>query len=114
MHVKDILSYHVEDIQDDMKRRRIRAARDLTKDSWTVSPNSNSSRRGRSVPGVVLGPGPLPPSATGTLEDPRLSSAVKRFYWYGSDGKMRYYPQNHFNPLFLSPLLTPQHSLLKG
>ena len=77
-----------------MKQLRSRAARESIKEGWTVAPNGNTNRRGRSVPGVVLGPGPLPPSATGTLEDPRLSSIVKRFYWYGSHGTMCYYPPN--------------------
>ena len=81
-----MLSCTVEDVQDDMKRERIKAARDRTKESKTVAPNSNTNRRGHSKPGVLLGPGPLPPSATGTLEDPRLSSTVKRYYWYGSNG----------------------------
>lgn len=81
-----MVSCTVEDIQDDMKREKIKAARECIKESWTMAPNSNTNRRGHSQPGVLLGPGPLPPSATGTLEDPRLSSIVKRYYWYGSDG----------------------------
>ena len=72
----------VADIQDDIKRQKNRTARSVMKVGWTMAPSGNPDRRGHSVPGPMLGPGPLPANATGRLKDPRVTSVIKYHYWY--------------------------------
>ena len=80
----NLLQFNVnsDDIQDDIKRQKNRTTRSTMKVGWTMAPNGSLDRRGRSMPGPVLGSGPLPPNATTNLRNPRSDSVVKYYYWY--------------------------------
>jgi len=70
-----------EDIQDDIKKQKNRTLRTSMKIGWTMAPNGNLNRKGHSLPGPSLGPGPLPPNATSRLKNPYMESTVKHYYW---------------------------------
>jgi hypothetical protein len=72
----------LEVIQEDIKRQKNKVIRDRIKGGWTAAPNGNINLMGRSIPGPILGPGPLPPAATTSIVDPRLVSTAKHYYWY--------------------------------
>lgn len=69
------------DIEDDIKIHKNRALRVAIQDGWTMAPNGNINRTGVSVPGPVLGLGPLPPKATTAIPDPRIALVTKQYYW---------------------------------
>lgn len=49
------------DIEDDILRQRNRVQRGAQQLFWTIAPAGFANRRGHSVKGPSLGPGPLPP-----------------------------------------------------
>lgn len=69
------------DIDDDILRQRNRVHRGAQTLAWTLAPAGFANRRGKSERGPVLGPGPLPPKATGSLKDPRVEMTLRRYYW---------------------------------
>jgi Ca2+-binding EF-hand superfamily protein len=69
------------DIRDDLVRQRARAQRNQQHVRWTMAPNGYANRRGKSLPGPVIGHGPLPVEATTSFKDPRVESALSRYYW---------------------------------
>ena len=69
------------DIKDDILRQRVRAHRGAQRVFWTAAPSGFANRRGKSMKGPVLGPGPLHPNATSSLKNPRIESTIKKYYW---------------------------------
>lgn len=68
------------DIEDDIRRQKIRTQRDTQRLAWTMAPNG-CNLGGKSKRGPLLGPGPLPAHATTSQVDPRLASTMKNYYW---------------------------------
>jgi membrane-associated HD superfamily phosphohydrolase len=75
-----------EDIDNDINRQKIISQKTTNELRWTIAPSAFPNRRGKSHPGVHLGPGQLPPSATSKLRDPILDAVNKKFYW-DSEGR---------------------------
>ena len=67
-------------IEDDMVRQRNRGLRAVQTVMWTLAPNG-CNLGGKSLPGPVLGKGPLPPEATTTQKDPRVEDTMAQYYW---------------------------------
>lgn len=70
-----------EDIEVDTKRQRCRIERMKQHVFWTMAPNGFANRRGQSQRGPKLGDGPLPPTATSGLRDPRVDASVASYAW---------------------------------
>ena len=70
-----------DDIEADAIRQRAKAHRDAQRVMWTIAPSGYANRRGKSVRGAHLGPGPLPPNAISSMRDPLIDKTAKRFYW---------------------------------
>ncbi len=83
------------DIKDDIMRHRTRAQRASQSLKWVIAPSGYANRRGKSAPGPVLGLGPLPPTATSKLKDPRVELTTKKYYW---DTQGRRHTKSHDNP----------------
>ena len=70
------------DIEDDLRRQRTKAHREAQKARWTMAPSGiGANRMGKSAPGVVIGPGPIPVDAMGRPADPYAERAMQRYYW---------------------------------
>jgi len=69
------------DIEDDVRKQKNLVARAQQRVMRTMAPPGNASRAGKSQPGVLIGPGPLPPEALYTQENPILERAAKNHYW---------------------------------
>lgn len=83
------------DIKDDIMRHRTRTQRASQSLKWVIAPSGYANRRGKSAPGPVLGLGPLPPTATSKLKDPRVELTTKKYYW---DTQGRRHTKSHDNP----------------
>lgn len=70
-----------EDIEDDIRRQRNRVMRGQQQIQWTLAPAGFANRRGKSVKGPKIGPGPLPPKATGSLKNPLIEMTMRKYYW---------------------------------
>lgn len=69
------------DIEDDVRRQKNMAQRAQQKVMWTLAPAGYANRKGKSQPGVHIGPGPLPPPALYEQRDPMVEETCKHFYW---------------------------------
>jgi Ca2+-binding EF-hand superfamily protein len=70
-----------DDIEDDIRRQKNRVMRGQQLIQWTLAPAGFANRRGKSVKGPKIGPGPLPPKATGTLKNPAVEMTMRKYYW---------------------------------
>jgi hypothetical protein len=68
-------------IREDSKKQQCNAIRATEHIRWTMAPNGFANRRGKSLPGYLIGPGPLPADATTALHDPRMQHTVKSYKW---------------------------------
>lgn len=75
-------------IEDDMVRQRNRGLRAVQTVMWTLAPNG-CNLGGKSLPGPVLGKGPLPPEATTSQKDPRVEDTIAQYYWDKSGRRHR-------------------------
>ena len=80
---EEMISLHrIEgDVRDDLKRQKNRAHRAKQHVIWTLAPADDAKLRGKSIPGPLLGPGPLPSEATTNYLDPRIEKAVALNRW---------------------------------
>lgn len=69
-----------KNIEEDIKKQRIRGEREMQLLSWTMVPNG-CNLGGRWQQGIVIGQGPLPSEATTNQRDPRIDRILGRFYW---------------------------------
>lgn len=70
-----------EDIEDDIRRQRNRVMRGQQLIQRTLAPPGFANRRGKSMKGPVIGPGPLPPKATSSLKNPAVEMTMRKYYW---------------------------------
>ncbi len=82
-----------EDIEDDVRKQKNIVQRAQQKVMWTMVPPGNMNRAGKSKPGVLIGPGPLPPQALYAQEDPVIESTIKHHYW-DTHGRRHARPQS--------------------
>ena len=81
------------DIEDDIRKQKNRVHRGTQRLAWTMAPSAYANRRGKSMRGPVIGPGPLHPNATSRLKDPKLEVTMQKFYW-DSAGRRHVRPVN--------------------
>lgn len=77
-----------ESIEDDMVRQRSRGAHAVQRVMWTLAPNG-LNLGGKSLPGPIIGRGPLPSEATTAQKDPRIEKTISHFYWDEAGRKHR-------------------------
>ena len=80
---EELISLHKikEDIEEDVKKQKNLVQRAQQRVMWTMAPPGNANRAGKSQPGVLIGPGPLPPEALFPQRDPILEHTFKKHYW---------------------------------
>ena len=77
-----------ESIEDDMVRQRSRGAHAVQRVMWTLAPNG-FNLGGKSLPGPIIGRGPLPSEATTSQKDPRIEKTFAHHYWDQAGRKHR-------------------------
>jgi len=80
---EELISLHKikDDIEEDVRKQKNLVMRAQQRVMWTMVPPGNASRAGKSQPGVLIGPGPLPPEALFSQRDPVLEHTFKNHYW---------------------------------
>jgi calcium-binding protein CML len=69
------------DIEEDVRKQKNMVHRAQQKVMWTLAPAGYANRKGKSQPGVLIGPGPLPPQALFEQKDPLIEKTLKQYYW---------------------------------